>query len=120
MGNTMKISKSTKSIRPIIAACYPEWKGRKLSVEASTSYQMSNYWDGGSRNYVVAYDLTTGKVAESMPLAGNPFRDQAHARVEIPEGVLLVEHSIFCGRDAGVTIYANPANMPRLLPEPTP
>jgi hypothetical protein len=117
MTNRIKVSKSDKSLKKIVEACYPEWRGRKLHVEAATSYQLSNYWSEGSRDYVRAFDLASGKIADTMRLSGNPFTPEAHARVEIPEGVVFVEHSIFCGKDRGVTIYVNPANMPKFLPE---
>ena len=115
----MKVSKSDKAIKPILTACYPDWKGRKVSLAVCGSYQMSDYWSEGSRNFVRAYSLVDGKVADALPLAKNPFRDQAHARVEIPAGVALVEHSIFCGKDAGVTIYVNADDLKRLLPGAT-
>lgn len=112
----IKVSKAQKGIKEIIKACYPEWKGRKVAVQVATTYAMSNFWDGGSRNYVKAYDLAASKVAEAAPTTANPFRGQAHATVEIPDGVAMVEHSISCGVDCGITIYVNPANMPSMLP----
>lgn len=115
--DTIKVSKSDPAFRRIIVACYPTWKGRKVCVKAATTYRMANYWGGGSRDYAVAYDLKTGDVSAPSVVTTNPMRGQAHAVVEIPEGMLIVEHSIFCGKDAGVTIYVNPANMPRLLPD---
>lgn len=117
MTTRTKLSKADKAIKPILAACYPDWKGRKLAVAAAETYQMADYWDGGSRSYVKAYDLASGKVVDPASMTHNPMNGSAHARVTIPDGVLLVEHSIFCGKDGGVTIYANLANMPRLLME---
>lgn len=112
----MKVSKSDKAIKPILTACYPEWKGRKVSLAVCASYQMSDYWSEGSRNYVRAYSLVDGKVAEAIGLAQIPMNHLAHARVAIPAGVALVEHSIFCGKDAGVTIYVTTADLPRIMP----
>jgi hypothetical protein len=110
----IKVSKSDKSIKAVVSACYPEWTGRKISVQPATSYQLMDYWSEGSRNFVRAYDLASGKVADNQ--AGNPFTDKAHARVEIPDGILFVQHSIFCGKDSGITIYVNPANLTKFLP----
>jgi hypothetical protein len=35
----------------------------------------------------------------------------------MPPNVIVVEHSIFCGKDVGITIYVRPANLAKLLPE---
>jgi hypothetical protein len=111
----IKVSKSNPEIKRIVAACYPAYKGRKIRVAAATQYHMSNYWDGGSRDYVVAYSLATGEVSAPSRAASNPMNGAAHSTVEIPAGVALVEHTIFCGKGIGIRIYVNPANMPLLL-----
>ena len=118
--NRIKLSRADKTIKAILAATYPEWKGRKVSAEIATEYQMANYWSEGSRNYVVAYHLESGKTLDACTAAGVPMNQIAHARIGIPDGVLLVEHAIFCGKDCGVTIYVNAANMQRLLPQTKP
>ena len=38
--------------------------------------------------------------------------------VVLPDGFACVEHSIFCGKDAGITIHIRPANSAGLLPAP--
>lgn len=114
--NRIKVSRADKGIKAILIAAHPTWTGRKVHVQPATEYKMANYWDGGSRDYVMAYELATGRVYGPAIHTENPINGAAHATVRIPEGVLIVEHSVFCGKDAGVTIYAHPANMPRLLP----
>lgn len=37
--------------------------------------------------------------------------------VELSPEVLIVEHSIFCGKDSGITVYVHPSVMPKLLTE---
>lgn len=114
----IKVSRSDESIKTILSKTYPEWKGRKVFVLAATSYQMSNYWSEGSRNFVKAYSLTKGVAADPSGIAQTPFHASAHARVEIPKDAVLVEHSIFCGKDTGVTIYVHPDNLVKFLPAP--
>lgn len=114
----IKVSKTDKSIKAVLAATYPEWKGRKVFVQGATSYQMSNYWSEGSRNFVKAYNLATGVAADPSGISQTPFHSSAHATVEIPKDAVLVEHSIFCGKDTGVTIYVNPINLVKFLPAP--
>ncbi len=115
--NSTKVSIKDPAIRKIVTACYPEYKGRKISVEARTSYRMSNYWDGGSRDYAIAYHLESGMTREPSVVTTNPMRGQAHSEIQIPEGIAIVEHSIFQGKDVGIRILVNPANMAKLLPE---
>jgi hypothetical protein len=38
--------------------------------------------------------------------------------VNLPAGFVCVQHSIFCGKDTGVTIHVHPDNAPLLLPAP--
>ena len=95
------------ALKAIAKYVYPEYRGRKLRIERADTYRMQNYWDGGSRSYVKALDLATGRVSEAAPSSGNPFNDIAHAVVAIPPGIALVEHSIFCGKDIGITVYVS-------------
>lgn len=110
----MKVTR--KEIAPLVDACYPDYKGRKFSVAAAKTYALTNYWDGGSRCYCVAYDLATGKKADALNATANPFRSEAHGVIEIPVGIVIVERSIFMGKEAGVTIYVRPENLAKLLP----
>jgi hypothetical protein len=97
--------KARKAALALAKRAFPEWKGRKISAEFAASYPMEDYWEGGSRSYVKAINLVTGACTSPSPAARNPFNALAHARVEIPLGVILVEHSIFCGKDSGIRIY---------------
>jgi hypothetical protein len=48
------------------------------------------------------------------PMFDSPPPDAQN--VPMPDGCALVEHSIFCGKDSGITIVVRTANAPRLLP----
>lgn len=93
---TIKVSKSHPAVKAILSACFPQYKGRKiklvLSAELAT-YACSD-WDGGSRTVARFYNLRTGGVVYAMGGAGQ----------SCPEGWAIVEHSVFCGQDAGITI----------------
>jgi hypothetical protein len=116
---TRTVVKPDASLKAIIAACYPDVTIRKgISIEAQDRpLDVCSYWDGGSRNYFVFYCLTTGAVVP-MPAQSAYDRPMGGAdRVTLPDGIVCVERSYFCGRDCGVTLHVNPANMPRLLPD---
>lgn len=118
MTTTKKISKADPRFAPILRATFPDYRGRKVRLVVADAYRLANFWDGGSRDYAVAYNLTTGEVAEPHPATTNPTRGgAAFSTVEIPEGIVIAERSYFCGKDLGITIYVNPANMPTSLTE---
>jgi hypothetical protein len=70
---------------------------------------MSDYWDGGSRSFVKAVNLETGRMVDPSTFAQNPMNGAAHATIRIPAGVALVDHSFFCGRDCGLRVITAPA-----------
>jgi hypothetical protein len=107
MENTDAIKKLVKGFAK---QAYPDYKGRKFSMELAKQYFMSNYWSEGSRNYCVAIDLATGKVHEPSDASQNPFNTVAHNTVVIPPGIGILEHCIFCGKDMGIRLYVSPGN----------
>jgi len=113
----MKVSR--KDIAAIIAGTFPDYTGRKLHVEAATSVTLYGLnWDGGSRNQfracTIAGEVTGGSDAYN---AQSPWRNQGEGKtLSIPQGFVVVEHTIFCGKDCGLRVYVNPADMPRWLP----
>jgi len=108
----IKVSKST--VKPLVKATFPEYRGRTFQVEftPTVTFHDTN-WGGGTRNYYKAVRLEDGKVGAFPNFApwNNPIEGK---RVELPEGVVVVEHAIFCGQDLGLRFYANPS-MSRLL-----
>ena len=110
----MKINKS--QVRPILEATFPEYRGRTFKVEFVPTITFYNTnWGGGSRNKYAAIgsDGRTARLSVPAPWV-NPVEGKT---IEIPTNVLVVKHTIFCGKDLGITIYAHPAHMPKWLPE---
>ncbi len=116
MKDTVKVSLKDKEVARIVRHCYPQYKGRKISLVSATSYHMSDYWDGGSRDYVRAYHIESGAIKDPAQHAHNPYGRSAHSTVEIPEGIAMVEHTIFQGKDMGIRIHVHPNNFAKLLP----
>jgi len=87
---------------------YPNYKGRKWALSFGTSYQMENYWDGGSKTYAMAINLSTGEVSQPNQATNNPMNGAAHASFEIPPGFGIIEHCYFCGKDMGITLKIRP------------
>jgi hypothetical protein len=108
------VSRTTPIIRRIVDATFPDYRGRKIKVRQWTgARQLDNYWSGGSRSYYVAIRVNDGAVSDFG--TDNPFLASAHDKVDLPEGVILVERSIFCGKESGLTIWTHAPAAPALL-----
>jgi hypothetical protein len=97
-------------IKSIVKAAYPSYRGRKIRISEHTSNGMNtnSYWDGGSRDTFTVVDLAT---LQARPIPGiNPISPPANWRdpTTIEAGTAIVEHSIFCGKDAGCTVHIRP------------
>lgn len=108
------VTKLKKSdVAKLVAATFPSYTGRKFWAEAATEVEFYDLnWGGGTRNQCVVVELATGRVADMRRLSRNHPANQPTEglRVELPAGVVVVRHSIFCGRDTGLTFFYNPAD----------
>ena len=102
--NTTTTLKASSPLAKFARSVFPDYTGRKIKTAVRTSYTMADYWDGGSRVYVRAVELKTGRIVDPADFVHNPMNPGAGATFEIPAGVAMVEHSFFCGKDMGLTI----------------
>jgi len=110
----LEFKKTDPRVAGIVRLCYPNWKGRrKVKVSAKQRYRVSDYWDGGSRDYVEFVHLPTRRVVRLEQLDyehqtnGNPF-NQALGYVNLTPEIAAVENVIFQGKDLGVRIHLHP------------
>ena len=108
MEEAKKISYADPRIKQTIQDCFPAYKGRKVRVSNYIPTSLDSWWDGGSRDYYVFYQPSTRKTFSVH--SNHPFFESTQPRNlnELPEDVLLVRHSIFCGKDIGITIHIKP------------
>lgn len=96
------------------------YTGTKFRVRLTERVELSGaFWDGGSRSTYIAVELATGKVSPADDRIQNPpgfGGPRTTPQVDIPGGVVIVEHCIFCGKDAGIVIHAHPADYAPMLP----
>jgi hypothetical protein len=100
-----KASRANPLIKKVLAATFPQYRGRLIRVRQYTGPQMLTVcWDEGSRDTVKVIDMSRG--VGSLSGIGAPWQnpDGCLARVDQPAGSLLVVHSIVCGQDRGITI----------------
>jgi hypothetical protein len=103
----------------IIRATFPGYTGKKVEVRASESVTISNLnWGGGSRSQYAACTLDGEPTGNAFAAnQADPWKNKVEGQsVAVPPGHALVEHCLFCGKDLGLRIYVNPADMPRYLP----
>jgi hypothetical protein len=115
MKKSVKVSKSHRGIKAILSATFPEYKGRKVSVELTDKAYLDTVGGGGTYDRAVAVSLRDGSVA-GLPLVSPFSLDYAaqQAGIALPQGVALVVHSMFCGKDAGIRIYIAPTTIAAL------
>lgn len=112
------ISVTRKDVPAIVINTFPDYRGRKIRIQPTDTVTLCDLnWSGGSRSQyrtcTIAGDVIGS--ADRYNMAA-PWAHQAEgASVPIPQGAVVVRHSIFCGKDTGLTIYVNPADMPNLI-----
>ena len=106
---------NNEKVKKIAKVAFPDYSGRKFKIEPlNFPIEFSSYWDGGSRNYYVLLRLDNYEILPIENTWSNPF-----GRVNIPElpyGIILVEHTIFCGKDLGITIFLPKEAFQNFLP----
>lgn len=111
----MKVKKS--EITALLAATFPEYKGRKFFVEAAeqvTLYDLN--WCEGVRNSYQACTVSGKTIGcgESFNQKA-PWNNKAEGvTIQLPVGAIVACHA-FRGMHESVTFYINPADMPKLI-----
>jgi hypothetical protein len=117
MSSSIKIE--AKRVRNIIEATFPDNHKRSVYVNVGSVYLCGLNWSGGTKREYRACTID-GKAIENKYDMGapapwnNPFEGK---RIDVPEGVAVVEGGYFCGKKSTLRITVNAANMPKLLPE---
>jgi len=114
------IAVKRNDVAPIVNGSFPQYRGRKYRIVASETVTLTDLnWSGGTRSQYRAVML------DGKPL-GNadrfnqvaPWANPAEGiTIPIPVGTCVVEHTMFCGKDLGIKVWVNPADMPKLLPQ---
>jgi hypothetical protein len=98
----------------IIKATFPEYHGRKVRLIFldKVTFHDTNWGDGSKNSYACV--KSDGKVGQFIAPApwDNPVEGKTF---EMKPDLMVVCHSIFCGVDVGITVYAHPANLPKWL-----
>lgn len=115
---TPAIKARRADVKAFVEATFPDYKGRTFKVKAASQVTLYNLnWDGGSRSQYRTCTLTGQRVGSADKWnAVAPWVNVAEGKtLDIPQGCAVVEHAYFCGKDCGLTIYLNPADLPKQL-----
>ena len=118
--NRVEITSWTKvaDLARIVRATFPDYKRRVITVQASETVTFHDLnWSGGTRSEYRACTL------DGQPLGGSakynaqaPWDNQAEGKtIPLPQGSVMVQGGHFCGKVSRLTIYVNPADMPKYL-----
>lgn len=112
----MHVSKPDAFLSQVIAAAFPSYKGKKIVVEEyKRPIDVRSSWDGGSRTEYAFVRLADFAV---LPVPSQSAFDRKIAgadAVTLQPGTVCVSHSIFRGKDMGVTVQIHPENAVKLL-----
>jgi len=109
---------NSPEIRDIALKAFPDYNGKQFKVDIFKGpMNLTSYWDGGSKTYYAIVSMKTGKVKE-IPENGGMYGGRPFKISKLPEGFAVIEHSIFMGKDMGITIFVNPENLSKMLPAP--
>jgi hypothetical protein len=114
---TIHLTGKEPLVQDIVKKAFPAYRGNKFKLRVTDSVNASSSWQGGSRDYFVFVQLDGMRVSNIMPAQSQYDRTVPGLEsVRLIDGVICVEHSIFCGKDMGITIHISEANAVPLLP----
>jgi len=97
------------------------YTGKSFKAEVCEQVYIPSYagnWDSGSRDTYSAVELATGKAIAASNNHSAPWdNDRKDQRIALRSGFAVIRHSIFCGKDMGLTFYVHPEDAVKLLPQ---
>jgi len=115
MSTTITVRKA--EVRELLAAAFPEYRGRKYKVEIAETVWIDRIGGGGSSDEIVALyqDNDIGMWCTARPTVSEMQAPCGYLPIK-PELIYAV-HSMFCGRDIGVTFHVHPRSpyLPKML-----
>ena len=109
---------SAPEVQEIAKAAFPDYNGKKFGVAAFEGpMNLASNWSEGSRTFYAVINLATKRAAE-VPQSGTMFDKETYRMTTLPPNMAVVAHSIFSGKDHGITIYVNPESLTKMLPAP--
>ena len=110
------------TLRDFAKRFFPGYRGRKFKLRIDPGgMSLVSCWSGGSRDSFVVVRLEDMQ-AVPIPENGSGFSavDRQYGAKGLPvklpaPGFAVIEHSIFCGKDVGLTVHLHPDNAARMV-----
>lgn len=99
---------------------YPGKKFKARVTETVAIPSHAGLWDGGSRDTYTLVEIATGKTVTASDNYSAPWDDDRKSRnIALKPGYCVVQHTIFCGKDLGLTFHMLASDVAPMLPAPT-
>lgn len=98
-----------------------DYNGHKIDVEISDHPMiLQSFWDSGNRHNFYCFDMNGNNIPIIVQNAPLPFYNGPKADYIPSPYKFLIDHSIFSGKDMGLTVYLHPSSiMVKSLPAPS-
>jgi hypothetical protein len=122
--NREEIKMNTIYLEPnmVPATLRAGYDGKKFKAVVATEMTIpadAGLWEGGSRETYRVIGLETGRTIDAVNHNAAPWDSgRKGIAVKLEPGIAVVCHSMFCGKDMGLTFYVHPDNAAKLLPAP--
>jgi len=97
------------------------YTGSKFKVKVTDSMSIpidAGLWSSGSKDTYLIIRLADGKAISPPGQSSSPFSGtRQEVPVKLEPGIAVVEHTIFRGKDLGLTFYVHPSDVAKLLPD---
>lgn len=107
----MHIQRKDPVVKRLIRAAFPAYRGRQIQITALDEFQVTNERSGGTWTDVFAVRLEDLAVLALTDFTTTRHQDQMVTEADLPDGVVLVAHHRFCGKDLGIEILVKPSNL---------
>lgn len=97
------------------------YSGKHFKAEIVESVTIPSYagnWCEGSRDTYELVQLSDGNAVAASDNISAPWDHRTDRKIDLRPGFAVVRHSIFCGKDMGLTFYMLAENAAALLPPP--
>ena len=108
MSTTITVRKA--EIAELLAAAFPEYRGRKFKVQVSETIWIDRMGGGGSHQEIIALTYSEGY----QWIANQPkvsVMDAPCGVLPIDPRVVYAVHEMFCGQDMGITFHVHPQSL---------
>lgn len=107
-----------KDVPQYLRGSYTGRQFKAIITDSITVPQDAGVWGGGSRDTYRFVELSTGRSIASPCQKTAPWDStRQEFNAPLPPGIAMVEHTMFCGKDLGLTFYVHPDSAAKLLPD---